>query len=72
MHWLPLVVSFAVAAAIAPATIRSLAAQGMVRENYRGARVAFPAGIAIVTTVVAFNLIGDAMRDAFEVRLQKR
>jgi peptide/nickel transport system permease protein len=32
----------------------------------------FPAGIAIVTTVVAFNLIGDAMRDAFEVRLQKR
>jgi len=31
-----------------------------------------PAGIAIVTTVVAFNLIGDAMRDAFEVRLQKR
>src|SRR5205085_1404465 len=46
--WLPLVVSFAVAAAIAPATIRSLAAQGMVRENYRGARVAFPAGIAIV------------------------
>ena len=32
----------------------------------------FPAGIAIVTTVVAFNLIGDAMRDSFEVRLQKR
>ena len=32
----------------------------------------YPAGIAIVTTVVAFNLIGDAMRDAFEVRLQKR
>jgi len=48
VHWLPLVVSFAVAAAIAPATIRSLAAQGMVRENYRGARVAFPVGIAIV------------------------
>jgi peptide/nickel transport system permease protein len=32
----------------------------------------FPAGILIVLTVVAFNLIGDAMRDAFEVRLQKR
>jgi peptide/nickel transport system permease protein len=32
----------------------------------------YPAGLAIVTTVVAFNLIGDAMRDAFEVRLQKR
>ncbi|HEY6874984.1 MAG TPA: ABC transporter permease [Candidatus Dormibacteraeota bacterium] len=32
----------------------------------------YPAGLAIVITVVAFNLIGDAMRDAFEVRLQKR
>ena len=32
----------------------------------------YPAGLAIVVTVVAFNLIGDAMRDAFEVRLQKR
>jgi peptide/nickel transport system permease protein len=32
----------------------------------------YPAGLAIVLTVVAFNLIGDAMRDAFEVRLQKR
>jgi len=32
----------------------------------------YPAGICIVLTVVAFNLIGDAMRDAFEVRLQKR
>jgi peptide/nickel transport system permease protein len=32
----------------------------------------YPAGLCIVLTVVAFNLIGDAMRDAFEVRLQKR
>jgi peptide/nickel transport system permease protein len=32
----------------------------------------YPAGLFIVFTVVAFNLIGDAMRDAFEVRLQKR
>lgn len=32
----------------------------------------YPAGLAIVVTVVAFNLIGDAMRDAFEVRLQRR
>jgi UDP-N-acetylmuramyl pentapeptide phosphotransferase/UDP-N-acetylglucosamine-1-phosphate transferase len=36
------------AAAITPTTVRGLAAQGMVRENYRGAPVAFPAGIAIV------------------------
>ena len=32
----------------------------------------YPAGLLIVVTVVAFNLIGDAMRDAFEVRLQRR
>jgi peptide/nickel transport system permease protein len=32
----------------------------------------YPAGIAIVLTVVAFNFIGDGMRDALEVRLQKR
>ena len=32
----------------------------------------YPAGIAIVLTVVAFNFVGDALRDALEVRLQKR
>jgi peptide/nickel transport system permease protein len=32
----------------------------------------YPAGVAIVLTVVAFNFIGDALRDAFDVRLQKR
>lgn len=32
----------------------------------------YPAGIAIVVTVVAFNFVGDAMRDALEVRLQQR
>jgi peptide/nickel transport system permease protein len=32
----------------------------------------YPAGVLIVLTVVAVNLVGDAMRDAFEVRLQKR
>lgn len=32
----------------------------------------FPPGIAIVLTVVAFNFIGDSLRDAFEVRLQRR
>ncbi|MEA2423708.1 MAG: hypothetical protein QOH13_118 [Thermoleophilaceae bacterium] len=48
MHWVPLVVSLVAAAAIAPTTVRALSAQGMVRENYRGASVAFPAGVAIV------------------------
>ncbi|HVA21083.1 MAG TPA: ABC transporter permease [Candidatus Micrarchaeia archaeon] len=32
----------------------------------------WPVGAFIVLTVVAFNFIGDAMRDALEVRLQRR
>jgi peptide/nickel transport system permease protein len=32
----------------------------------------YPAGIIIVLTVVAFNFIGDGLRDALEVRLQRR
>lgn len=31
-----------------------------------------PPGVAIVVIVVAFNFIGDSLRDAFEVRLQRR
>ena len=32
----------------------------------------FPPGIAIVLTVLAFNFIGDGLRDAFSVRLRAR
>src|SRR5215475_295158 len=32
----------------------------------------YPPGICIILTVVAFNFIGDALRDAFETRLQRR
>ncbi len=32
----------------------------------------YPAGVAIVLVVVAFNFIGDALRDSLEVRLQQR
>ena len=32
----------------------------------------YPALIAIIITVVAFNFIGDALQDAFDVRLQER
>jgi peptide/nickel transport system permease protein len=32
----------------------------------------YPPGVAIIITVVAFNFIGDALRDAFETRLQRR
>jgi peptide/nickel transport system permease protein len=30
----------------------------------------YPAGLAIVLTVVAFNFLGEALRDTLEVRLQ--
>jgi UDP-GlcNAc:undecaprenyl-phosphate GlcNAc-1-phosphate transferase len=49
---LPLVVSLIVAGLLAPAMLRGLRSQGYVRENYRGVRVAFPAGIAIVASAV--------------------
>jgi peptide/nickel transport system permease protein len=32
----------------------------------------YPAGFAIIITCVAINFIGDALRDAFETRLQRR
>lgn len=32
----------------------------------------FPPGIAIILLVLAFNFVGDGLRDAFEVRLRKR
>jgi peptide/nickel transport system permease protein len=32
----------------------------------------YPAGIAIILVVISINFIGDALRDAFEVRLQRR
>jgi peptide/nickel transport system permease protein len=31
----------------------------------------YPAGVAIVITVLAFNFVGDALRDALDVRLQR-
>jgi peptide/nickel transport system permease protein len=32
----------------------------------------YPAGLIIVITVIAFNFIGDGLRDALQVRLQRR
>jgi peptide/nickel transport system permease protein len=32
----------------------------------------YPVGIMIILTVLAFNIVGDALRDAFDVRLQRR
>ena len=52
MQWLTLAVSFLMAAVVAPPLVRSLRDNGFVRENYRGARPAFPAGIAIPVVAV--------------------
>jgi len=59
------------AAAITPTTVRGLSAQGMVRDNYRGVPVAFPAGIAlvipaVVALVVAAPLSEIADEDVFK------
>jgi peptide/nickel transport system permease protein len=32
----------------------------------------YPAAVVLILTVLAFNLIGDAIRDALDVRLQRR
>jgi UDP-GlcNAc:undecaprenyl-phosphate/decaprenyl-phosphate GlcNAc-1-phosphate transferase len=47
MPALPLVLSLAVGLAVVPAVVAALRARGLVRANYRGVAVAFPAGIAI-------------------------
>ena len=52
MQSLPLVLSLLVAAAVAPAAVKALRGSGFVRENYRGAPVAFPAGIAVVVSAL--------------------
>jgi UDP-GlcNAc:undecaprenyl-phosphate/decaprenyl-phosphate GlcNAc-1-phosphate transferase len=45
---LPFLVSLGVAVGVVPAAVQGLRSQGFVRQNYRGAEVAFPAGIGIV------------------------
>lgn len=52
MPSLPLLVSLVVAALVVPTAVRGLREQGLVRENYRGAAVAFPAGVAIIVAAL--------------------
>jgi UDP-GlcNAc:undecaprenyl-phosphate/decaprenyl-phosphate GlcNAc-1-phosphate transferase len=47
---LPFLVSLGVAVVMVPAAVRSLRSQGLVRQNYRGRQVAFPAGVGIVSS----------------------
>jgi UDP-GlcNAc:undecaprenyl-phosphate GlcNAc-1-phosphate transferase len=47
---LPFLVSLGVAVAIVPAAVQGLHNQGLVRRNYRGALVAFPAGVGLIAS----------------------
>jgi UDP-GlcNAc:undecaprenyl-phosphate/decaprenyl-phosphate GlcNAc-1-phosphate transferase len=49
VEWIGLPLSFAVALLLVPAGVRGLAGAGLVRENYRGLRVAFPLGAILAT-----------------------
>lgn len=50
MHWVALAVSLGVALAVVPAAVGTMDSAGLVRENYRGRRVAFPLGAVLVAT----------------------
>lgn len=52
MESLPTLVALAAAILVTPAILRHLAAEGLTRENYRGAKLPFPGGVAIVAAVV--------------------
>ena len=52
MYWIGLPLSIALAAALAPAGARGLVEAGLVRENYRGAKLAFPLGAVLATAAL--------------------
>ena len=52
MQSLPLVVSLVVAFAATPAALRELERRGLVLENYRGVRIVYPTGLAVIAAAV--------------------
>ncbi|HEX7290777.1 MAG TPA: hypothetical protein VF250_06570 [Conexibacter sp.] len=52
MHALPTLVALAAALLLTPPILRHLQAEGFTRENWRGVRLPFPGGIAIVAAGV--------------------
>lgn len=52
MTWVGLPVAVAVAALVVPAGVRGLLDAGLTRENYRGARLAFPLGAVLATAAL--------------------
>ena len=47
MYWVGFPLTIALAALLVPAGARGLRDSGLVRENYRGARLAFPLGAVL-------------------------
>ena len=52
MYWVGFPLAIALAALLVPAGARGLRDSGLVRENYRGARLAFPLGAVLATTAL--------------------
>jgi UDP-GlcNAc:undecaprenyl-phosphate/decaprenyl-phosphate GlcNAc-1-phosphate transferase len=52
VEWIGLPLSFGLALLIVPAGVRGLAEAGLVRDNYRGARLAFPLGALLATAAL--------------------
>ena len=51
MYWVGLPLALAISLYIVPAGARGLRDAGLVRENYRGAPLAFPLGAVLATAV---------------------
>lgn len=52
MHALPTLVALATAIIVTPSILRHLSEEGLTRENYRGAQLPFPGGVAIVAAAI--------------------
>jgi len=52
VHALPTLVALVAALLVTPPILRHLAGEGLVRENWRGAQLPFPGGVAIVAAVL--------------------
>ena len=70
MPALPLILSFLIAGFMTPAALRSLKAEGHVRDNYRGRSLPFPAGwLILAAAAVALVVIAplDELLNADDV-----
>lgn len=71
MHAVPTLVALAAALLLTPPILRHLQTEGFTRENYRGVRLPFPGGIAIVAVGVLAvglwtGLVAIAQLDSFD------